>query len=65
MVFVSVYTLIARGRFVATYETALMANYYNGRTETLRSCSTTAAEWVRTFLRTDVTVTMSQYTRQI
>lgn len=43
-------------RFVATYETALMRDYYNGRTETLRSCNVEATEWVRTFLNPDDTV---------
>lgn len=33
--------------FVATYETALMRNYFNGRTETLRSCTSEAIEWSR------------------
>lgn len=36
--------------FVATYETALMRNYYNGRTETLRSCTLDAIAWVEAFV---------------
>ncbi|XP_037027164.1 peroxisomal carnitine O-octanoyltransferase isoform X2 [Bradysia coprophila] len=35
---------------VATYETALMRSYYNGRTETLRSVQCATVDWVRTFL---------------
>lgn len=41
---------IPRLRFVATYETALMRNYYNGRTETLRSCSLDAIDWVKAYV---------------
>lgn len=32
-----------------TYETALMRQYYNGRTETVRSCTADAVKWVKTF----------------
>lgn len=36
-------------RIVATYETALMRNYYNGRTETLRSVQCETVDWIRSF----------------
>lgn len=35
---------------VATYETALMRGYYNGRTETLRSVQCETVEWILSFL---------------
>jgi len=34
-------------RIAPTYETALMRQYYNGRTETLRSCTAAVAEFLR------------------
>ncbi|XP_037910249.1 peroxisomal carnitine O-octanoyltransferase [Hermetia illucens] len=36
------------GEIAPTYETALMRHYYNGRTETLRSCTVDAANFVKT-----------------
>ncbi|XP_055381142.1 peroxisomal carnitine O-octanoyltransferase [Condylostylus longicornis] len=33
--------------FAPTYETALMRHYYNGRTETLRSCTTKVTEFIK------------------
>lgn len=44
---------------MATYETALMRNYYNGRTETLRSCTLDAIDWVKTYLDNSKTVSIS------
>lgn len=35
-----------------------MRDYYNGRTETLRSCNVEATEWVRTFLNPGETVSI-------
>lgn len=34
-------------RFVPTYETALMRFFYNGRTETVRSCTAEAVQFVK------------------
>lgn len=39
-----------------TYETALMRQYYNGRTETVRSCTVDAVNWVKTFENPSETV---------
>uniref|UniRef100_A0A6M2DPT8 Putative carnitine o-acyltransferase cpti n=1 Tax=Xenopsylla cheopis TaxID=163159 RepID=A0A6M2DPT8_XENCH len=36
------------GKVCATYETATTRNYYNGRTETVRSCTEEALKWVTT-----------------
>lgn len=33
-------------RVCATYETATTRHYYNGRTETVRSCTEEALKWV-------------------
>lgn len=44
------------GEFVATYETALMRNYYNGRTETVRSCTMAAIDWAKSFTDPNETV---------
>ncbi|KAL5285003.1 CROT family protein [Megaselia abdita] len=35
---------------VPIYETALMRHYYNGRTETLRSCSTVTVDFMKSFM---------------
>lgn len=37
-------------RIVATYETALMRSYFNGRTETVRSVQCDTVDWVMSFL---------------
>ncbi|XP_055699735.1 peroxisomal carnitine O-octanoyltransferase [Phlebotomus papatasi] len=41
------------GEFAATYETALMRNYYKGRTETVRSCSEDAVKWIKCMVDTE------------
>jgi len=46
---------------VATYETASTRKYYNGRTETLRSCTTESLEWARSMLDPLATVEKSFY----
>lgn len=46
-----------------TYETALMRQYYNGRTETVRSCTADAVKWVKTF--DDPNETVRKYYLQI
>jgi len=48
-------------RPVATYETASTRKYYNGRTETLRSCTTESLEWARSMLDPLATVEKSFY----
>lgn len=35
------------GTYAPTYETALMRFFYNGRTETVRSCTVEAVDWVK------------------
>lgn len=40
----------SNSRIVATYETALMRSYYNGRTETVRSVQCETVDWVTSFL---------------
>lgn len=37
-------------RVVPTYETATTRKYYNGRTETMRSCTVEALEWCKVML---------------
>lgn len=44
------------GEFAPTYETALLRSFYNGRTETVRSCTKESKEWVKAMLNPDISV---------
>uniref|UniRef100_A0A1B0CRW5 Choline/carnitine acyltransferase domain-containing protein n=2 Tax=Lutzomyia longipalpis TaxID=7200 RepID=A0A1B0CRW5_LUTLO len=44
------------GEFAPTYETALMRNYYKGRTETVRSCSEDAVKWIKCMVDAEVSI---------
>uniref|UniRef100_A0A1L8DZ05 Putative carnitine o-acyltransferase cpti n=1 Tax=Nyssomyia neivai TaxID=330878 RepID=A0A1L8DZ05_9DIPT len=46
------------GEFAPTYETALMRNYYKGRTETVRSCSEDAVKWIKCMVDAEVSIPM-------
>lgn len=47
--------------FVPTYETATMRAYYNGRTETVRSCSSDAVKFVLAMNNPNETVCVAIY----
>ncbi|XP_059610201.1 peroxisomal carnitine O-octanoyltransferase isoform X1 [Phlebotomus argentipes] len=44
------------GQFAPTYETALMRNYYRGRTETVRSCSEDAVKWIKCMVDAEASI---------
>lgn len=48
-------------RFPPTYETALMRHFYNGRTETVRSCTLHSVNWILSFLNATHSVTNLNY----